>query len=71
MDTEEELVSITNLEPKFMIQEPSYDNYKFVIIAFNDKGESQVVEVNKDSIVSEEIGEYSYSRDKWNKYSRL
>ncbi|XP_035436128.2 nephrin isoform X1 [Spodoptera frugiperda] len=55
VDTEEELVSITNLEPKFMIQEPSYDNYKFVIIAFNDKGESQVVEVDKGSIVSEEI----------------
>ncbi|KAF9410957.1 hypothetical protein HW555_010089 [Spodoptera exigua] len=55
VDTEEELVSITNLEPKFMIQEPSYDNYKFVIIAFNDKGESQVVEVDKDSIVSEGI----------------
>ncbi|KAH9643899.1 hypothetical protein HF086_012774 [Spodoptera exigua] len=42
--------------PQFMIQEPSYDNYKFVIIAFNDKGESQVVEVDKDSIVSEGIG---------------
>lgn len=39
-----------------MIQETSQDDYKFVIIAFNDKGESQVVEIDKDSIVSEEIG---------------
>lgn len=54
MDSEEELVSIINSEPKFMVEEPSHDEYKFVILAFNDKGESQVVEIDKDSIVSEE-----------------
>lgn len=58
MDTEEQLVSIINLEPTFMIQEPNEENYKFVIIAFNDKGDSQIVEIDKDSIATEEIGEF-------------
>ncbi|CAB3236390.1 unnamed protein product [Arctia plantaginis] len=52
-DDGEQLVSIINLEPKFMIPEPNKENYKFVIIAFNEKGESQVVEINADSIIDE------------------
>ncbi|PZC84388.1 hypothetical protein B5X24_HaOG204962 [Helicoverpa armigera] len=55
LDTEEQLVSIIALEPTFMIQEPSHETYKFNIIAFNDKGDSQVVVIDKDSIISEEI----------------
>ncbi|XP_064071552.1 uncharacterized protein LOC113400058 isoform X3 [Vanessa tameamea] len=53
LDTADQLVSIINQEPKFMIQAPKQDNYKFVIIAFNDKGESQSVEIDTDSIVDE------------------
>nr|XP_026495221.1 hemicentin-2-like isoform X1 [Vanessa tameamea] len=53
LDTDDQLVSIINQEPKFMIQAPKQDNYKFVIIAFNDKGESQSVEIDTDSIVDE------------------
>ncbi|XP_075969526.1 uncharacterized protein LOC142972358 isoform X2 [Anticarsia gemmatalis] len=53
VNTDDQLVSIISLEPKFMIQEPSIENYKFLIIAFNDKGESQNVEINKDSIIDE------------------
>ena len=58
VDTEEQLVSIINLDPTFMVQEPGSESYKFIINAFNDKGDSQVVEIDKDSIVTDEIGEY-------------
>ncbi|CAH0720782.1 unnamed protein product, partial [Brenthis ino] len=59
LESEEQIVSIINLEPKFMIEEPKQENYKFVILAFNDKGESESVEIEKDSIVdeSEAMGE--------------
>ncbi|CAH2086531.1 unnamed protein product [Euphydryas editha] len=56
LDTGDQIVSIINQDPKFMIQEPKQDNYKFVIVAFNDKGDSESVEINKDSIVDENAG---------------
>ncbi|XP_047510163.1 neural cell adhesion molecule 2-like isoform X1 [Pieris napi] len=54
-DSEEQLVSIINQEPKFMIEEPKETTYKFNIIAFNDKGESKIIELDKDSIIDEGI----------------
>lgn len=56
VDSDEHLVSIINQEPKFMIEEPKETNYKFIVIAFNDKGDSKVIEINKDSIVDASIG---------------
>ncbi|XP_061383561.1 uncharacterized protein LOC116767206 isoform X2 [Danaus plexippus] len=56
LDTDDQLVSIINQEPKFMIQEPKKENYKFVINAFNEKGDSETVEIDKDSIVDESAG---------------
>ncbi|CAG4981229.1 unnamed protein product [Parnassius apollo] len=56
LDSEEQLVSIINQEPKFIIQEPKEENYKFVIVAFNAKGESKIVEIEKDSIIDESEG---------------
>ncbi|XP_023943988.2 uncharacterized protein LOC112050081 [Bicyclus anynana] len=56
LDSDEQLVSIITQEPKFMIQEPKQANYKFVIIAFNEKGDSESVEIEKDSIIDENNG---------------
>ncbi|XP_034840272.1 neural cell adhesion molecule 1-like [Maniola hyperantus] len=56
LDSDEQLVSIINQEPKFMIQEPKQVNYKFVIIAFNEKGDSESVEIEKDDIIDETAG---------------
>ncbi|CAH2074049.1 unnamed protein product, partial [Iphiclides podalirius] len=56
LDSDEQIVSIINQEPKFMIQEPKEKNYKFVIVAFNAKGESNIVEIETDSIVNESEG---------------
>ncbi|XP_039747345.1 titin-like isoform X1 [Pararge aegeria] len=56
LDSDEQLVSIINQEPKFMIQEPKQANYKFVIIAFNEKGDSESVEIEKANIIDENNG---------------
>ncbi|XP_045445760.1 uncharacterized protein LOC123653823, partial [Melitaea cinxia] len=53
LDTKDQLVSIINQDPKFMIQEPKQDNYKFVVVAFNEKGDSESVEIDKASIIDE------------------
>ncbi|XP_049867139.1 neogenin-like [Pectinophora gossypiella] len=53
VDTDKEIVSIISLEPKFIIQEPKEDNYRFVIIATNDKGNSICVEIDKENIIDE------------------
>ncbi|XP_050664297.1 neural cell adhesion molecule 2-like isoform X2 [Leptidea sinapis] len=53
LDSDEQIVSITSQEPTFMIQEPKQENYKFVIVAFNDKGESKSLELEKKYIVEE------------------
>ncbi|XP_045491734.1 nephrin-like isoform X4 [Colias croceus] len=54
LDSEEQILSIINQEPTFMIQEPKED-YKFVLVAINDKGESKVMEILKDDIVDDSI----------------
>ncbi|KAG7307224.1 hypothetical protein JYU34_007381 [Plutella xylostella] len=62
LDSEKQLLSITNLEPQFIIQEPTEENYKFTIISTNKKGDSSVVEINKeDIIIQEEAVEESIS----------
>lgn len=58
LETDDQIVSIINMEPKFMIEEPKQENYKFVILAFNEKGESENVEIEKDSIIDESEGIY-------------
>ncbi|XP_028161976.1 roundabout homolog 3-like isoform X2 [Ostrinia furnacalis] len=50
---QEEILSITKMEPNFLIQEPSEEKYKFVILAINDKGESSEVEIAMEDIVNE------------------
>ncbi|CAG9783702.1 unnamed protein product [Diatraea saccharalis] len=52
-DNKKSVVSISNIEPKFLIHEPSEETYKFVITAQNDKGESSEVEIDKNNIVDE------------------
>ncbi|KPJ15055.1 Neural cell adhesion molecule 2 [Papilio machaon] len=56
-DSEEQTLSIINQEPKFIIPEPKVESYKFVVVAFNAKGESSTVEIDKDSIIDETEGE--------------
>ncbi|KPI91440.1 Hemicentin-2 [Papilio xuthus] len=56
-DSEEQTLSIINQEPKFIIQEPKEETYKFVVVAFNAKGESSTVEIDKESIIDETEGE--------------
>lgn len=53
-------MSIVNLEPVFIIQEPKEDNYKFVIRAFNEKGPSQIVEILKENIINATLGKNIY-----------
>ncbi|XP_072943944.1 uncharacterized protein [Epargyreus clarus] len=53
LDSEDQLVSIINQEPKFIIPEPKEESYKFVLVAFNDKGDSKPVEIEMESIVDE------------------
>lgn len=49
-------MSIINMEPMFIIQEPKEDNYKFIIRAMNDKGPSQIVEILKENIINATLG---------------
>ncbi|XP_063620314.1 uncharacterized protein LOC134792841 [Cydia splendana] len=56
-DTDEVLETISKLEPKFLIQDLTEENFKFEIVASNDKGDSQLVEIGKDSIIDELAGE--------------
>ncbi|KAI8435057.1 hypothetical protein MSG28_003472 [Choristoneura fumiferana] len=51
--SEDVLVTITNLEPKFIIQDLSQEAYKFEIVATNEKGSSKVVEIGSDNIIDE------------------
>lgn len=39
-----------------MIPEPKQENYKFVIVAFNDKGESKRIDIEKTDVVDESEG---------------
>lgn len=55
-DTEDIILSIINGDPEFMIPEPKLENYKFVIVAFNDKGESNTVDIEKTDVVDESEG---------------
>lgn len=57
LDSEEQLMSIESIDPKFKIQEPKQEKYKFVIKAFNDKGESQSVVINQEDIENKSEGE--------------
>ncbi|KAJ0180487.1 hypothetical protein K1T71_003891 [Dendrolimus kikuchii] len=50
LDSKEQFISIESIEPQFKIQEPKHKKYKFVIKAFNDKGESQPVEIKYDEV---------------------
>lgn len=54
--SKDDVLSITNLEPEFMITEPKQEDYKFIIIAFNDKGDSQTVQIEKDEIIDKSEG---------------
>ncbi|XP_026329111.1 uncharacterized protein LOC113237068 [Hyposmocoma kahamanoa] len=56
IDSNEQLMSIVSLEPKFIIQDPKEDNYKFVIRAINEKGPSQIVEIVKEDILNATLG---------------
>lgn len=56
IDSNEQLMSIVSLEPKFIIQDPKEDNYKFVIRAINEKGPSQIVEILKEDILNATLG---------------
>ncbi|KAM3963506.1 neural cell adhesion molecule 2 [Aphomia sociella] len=53
--SEDQYLSITSLEPKFVIEKPKADDYVFLITAFNEKGESTTVEIDKSSIIEEKI----------------
>ncbi|KAL4703017.1 hypothetical protein ACJJTC_010003 [Scirpophaga incertulas] len=48
----ETIVTISNKEPKFLIQEPQEESYMFIIIAENEKGESDDVEIKKEDIIN-------------------
>lgn len=50
-DTDDIILSIINGEPEFMIPEPKQENYEFVIVAFNDKGDSQSVEIENTDVI--------------------
>lgn len=39
-------------EPEFKIAEPKQERYKFTVIAVNDKGESDSVEILKEDIIN-------------------
>ncbi|XP_052750628.1 neural cell adhesion molecule 2-like [Galleria mellonella] len=52
-NSENQYLSITSLEPKFVIQKPETEEYTFLITAFNEKGESTTVEIERDSIIKE------------------
>ncbi|XP_059054203.1 titin-like [Achroia grisella] len=54
-NSEDQYLSITSLEPKFVFQKPKTEDYTFLITAFNEKGESTTVEIDKDSIIKEKI----------------
>lgn len=56
LDSETELLSATNLKPHFIVQEPSEENYKFVIVSSNAKGESDKVEIQKEDIIDQAEG---------------
>ncbi|KAL0842020.1 hypothetical protein ABMA28_014236 [Loxostege sticticalis] len=49
----DDILSITKIEPTFIIQQPTEEKYKFVIVAINDKGESSEVEIAMEDIVDE------------------
>ncbi|CAK1552083.1 unnamed protein product [Leptosia nina] len=53
LDSGDQIVSIINQEPKFIIEEPKETKYNFIIIAMNEKGESKMIEIAKESIVYE------------------
>lgn len=57
-DPEDVLVSITNLEPKFIIQDLSQEAYTFEIVATNEKGSSKVVEIYSENIIDMSTGAY-------------
>lgn len=52
----DDILSITKIEPTFIIQQPTEEKYKFVIVAINDKGESSEVEIAMEDIVDENPG---------------
>jgi uncharacterized alpha/beta hydrolase family protein len=59
MSTDKEkdtIVTISNKEPMFMMQEPTEEYYKFIITAENEKGDSSQVEIEKGDIVDEAPG---------------
>ncbi|CAH0406526.1 unnamed protein product [Chilo suppressalis] len=52
-DNKKSIVSISNVEPKFLVPEPNEEYFKFIITAENDKGESGEVEIDKKDIIDE------------------
>ncbi|KAI5633068.1 immunoglobulin domain-containing protein [Phthorimaea operculella] len=57
LDSGKQLTYIEQREPHFKISAPKEENYKFIIFATNSKGDSKVVDIDKDSIVDETIEE--------------
>ncbi|KAJ2952787.1 hypothetical protein O0L34_g7146 [Tuta absoluta] len=53
LDSAKQLTYIEQMEPHFKISEPKEEKYKFIIFATNSKGDSKVVEIDKNSIVDE------------------
>ncbi|XP_012544737.1 neural cell adhesion molecule 2 isoform X2 [Bombyx mori] len=51
-DTDKLIISIVSTEPEFKIAEPKQERYKFTVIAVNDKGESDSVEILKEDIIN-------------------
>lgn len=56
LTTDSEIISIINLEPQFIIQEPNVDEYKLIIVAFNEKGVSDAVTITQEDIIDESEG---------------
>lgn len=54
LESNTDVISITNLEPQFIIQEPPQGSYKIVISAFNEKGQSEVVTINQEDIMEKQ-----------------
>lgn len=59
IDSDQQLVTIINLEPRFIIPEPKQEKYKFVVVALNEKGQSSTVEIAKEDIINITSGNIS------------